>query len=37
MQTILTEKPSVAREIARIVKATRRETGYYTGGGYNVT
>ncbi len=37
MQTILTEKPSVAREIARIVKATRRETRYYTGGGYNVT
>lgn len=37
MQTILTERPSVAREIARIVKATRRETGYYTGGGYNVT
>lgn len=37
MQTILTEKPSVAREIARIVKAPRRETGYYTGGGYNVT
>lgn len=37
MQTILTEKPSVAREIARIVKAARRETGYYTGGGYNVT
>lgn len=37
MQTILTEKPSVAREIARIVKATRRETGYYTGGDYNVT
>ena len=27
----------MAREIARIVKATRRETGYYTGGGYNVT
>ena len=37
MKTIIAEKPSVAREIARIVKATRRETGYYTGGGYNVT
>lgn len=37
MKTILAEKPSVAREIARIVKATRRESGYYTGGDYNVT
>ena len=37
MKTILAEKPSVAREIARIVKATKREAGYYTGNGYNVT
>ena len=27
----------MAREIARIVKATKREIGYYTGNGYNVT
>ncbi|MBT9912542.1 toprim domain-containing protein, partial [Phocaeicola dorei] len=37
MKTIIAEKPSVAREIARIVKATRREAGYLTGNGYNVT
>lgn len=37
MKTIIAEKPSVAREIARIVKATRREVGYLTGNGYNVT
>lgn len=37
MKTIIAEKPSVAREIARVVKATRRETGYLTGNGYNVT
>ena len=37
MKTIIAEKPSVAREIARIVKATKREVGYLTGNGYNVT
>lgn len=37
MKTIIAEKPSVAREIARVVKATRREVGYLTGNGYNVT
>lgn len=37
MKTIIAEKPSVAREIARVVKATRREAGYLTGNGYNVT
>lgn len=37
MKTIIAEKPSVAREIARIVKATAREVGYYTGNGYHVT
>ena len=37
MKTIIAEKPSVAREIARIVGATEREEGYYTGNGYNVT
>lgn len=34
---IITEKPSVAREIARIVGATGREEGYLTGNGYCVT
>ena len=37
MKTIIAEKPSVAREIARIVGATRREEGYFEGGGYAVT
>ena len=37
MITILAEKPSVAREIARIAGATRKEEGYYTGNGYHVT
>ena len=29
MKTIIAEKPSVAREIARIVGATKREEGYF--------
>ena len=37
MKTIIAEKPSVAREIARIVGATKREEGYSEGGGYAVT
>lgn len=37
MKTIIAEKPSVAREIARIVKAGKREIGYYAGAEYNVT
>ncbi len=37
MKTIIAEKPSVAREIARIVGATKREDGYFEGGGYAVT
>ena len=37
MITILAEKPSVAREIARIVGAMKREEGYFTGNGYHVT
>ena len=37
MKTIIAEKPSVAREIARIVGATKREEGYVEGGGYAVT
>ena len=32
MKTIIAEKPSVAREIARIVGATKREEGYFEGG-----
>ena len=37
MKTIIAEKPSVAREIARIVGATKREEGYFEGSGYAVT
>ena len=37
MKTIIAEKPSVAREIARIVGATKREEGYMEGNGYTVT
>ena len=37
MITILAEKPSVAREIARIVGAKKKEEGYFTGDGYHVT
>ena len=37
MITILAEKPSVAREIARVTGAMKKEEGYYTGNGYHVT
>jgi DNA topoisomerase-3 len=37
MQVILTEKPSVAREIASYVRAAARHEGYYEGHGYQVT
>ncbi len=37
MKTILAEKPSVAKEIARIVGATKKEEGYFSGNGYAVT
>ena len=37
MIAIITEKPLFAKEIARIVGATKRETGYMSGNGYLVT
>lgn len=37
MKTIIAEKPSVAREIAKIVGATKKDNGYLTGNGYFVT
>ena len=37
MKAILAEKPSVAREIARIVGADKSQTGYLEGNGYMVT
>lgn len=37
MKVIIAEKPSVAREIARVVRATNKKEGYIEGGGYAVT
>ena len=37
MKTIIAEKPSVAKEIAHIVGAYKREEGYMQGNGYYVT
>lgn len=34
---IIAEKPSVARDIARIVGATKKENGFLAGNGYTVT
>ena len=37
MIVIIAEKPSVARELAKIVGANKREDGYLSGNGYCVT
>ncbi len=37
MIAILTDKPNVGKEIARILGANKKENGYMTGGGYMVT
>ena len=37
MITIIAEKPSVARQISRVVGATERKVGYYGGNNYCVT
>lgn len=37
MKVVLAEKPSVARDIARYLRATAREDGYLEGNGYQVT
>ena len=37
MIVCVTEKPSVARDIAAIVGATTQRQGYYEGSGYQVT
>jgi DNA topoisomerase-3 len=37
MKTIIAEKPSVAREIARLLGASEKKDGYLTGNGYFVT
>ena len=37
MIAIVTDKPNVGREIARVLGADRKENGYMTGNGYMVT
>ena len=37
MTVVLAEKPSVARDIANVVGATRRQDGYLHGNGFVVT
>ena len=37
MKLCITEKPSVAKDIASILGATTRRDGYYEGGGYKVS
>ena len=37
MIVCIAEKPSVARDIARIIGATSSKTGYMEGNGYQVT
>ena len=37
MIALITEKPSVAKDIARIIGATQRNDGYLSGNGYMVT
>lgn len=37
MKLCIAEKPSVAKEIARILKANTRKDGYFEGNGYQIT
>lgn len=37
MKTIITEKPSVAREIASVLNVTNKGNGYFEGNGYYIT
>ena len=37
MKVCIAEKPSVAKEIARILKASNRKDGYFEGNGYQIT
>ena len=37
MKVVLAEKPSVARDLARVLKAHARRDGYFEGDGYQVT
>lgn len=37
MKVVLAEKPSVARDIANVLGASKRNDGYFSGGDYAVT
>jgi DNA topoisomerase-3 len=37
MIVVLAEKPSVARDIAAVLKADQKQDGYHEGNGYQVT
>ena len=37
MIVCIAEKPSVAQDIAKVIGATKRHTGYFEGNGYQVT
>ena len=37
MKVVIAEKPSVARDIAKHLKAERRQDGYLEGSGWTVT
>jgi len=37
MKLCIAEKPSVAKEIARILQAGNRRDGYFEGNGYQIT
>ena len=36
-QLVIAEKPSVARSIAAVIGASKKQTGYWQGGGYLVS
>ena len=37
MKVVIAEKPSVARDIARILNCNQKKTGYIEGNGYQIT
>lgn len=37
MRVVIAEKPSVARDIAKVLKATEKKEGYFEGNGWQVT
>ena len=37
MKVVLAEKPSVAKDLAKVLKATQRKDGYFVGNEYFIT